>query len=143
MGPLEQLPRLCYLGTNMNRCLLILACLVCGCATVAEPSREVETPKDEGRNALIGRYVNCTLDYANQYIASSASASEIADAAVATCETQLQDLQRLMTAAMVERYNTHAGRQTAASGVKELTRDFRSKARGQVISKVLELRDRK
>jgi hypothetical protein len=127
----------------MNR-LLLCACLLSGCATTTPPpSREPETPKTESKDAAMGRYVNCTLDYANQYVTSSASASEIADAAVATCEKYLLELQRIYTVSMVGRYETQAGTQTAERGVKELIRDLRSKKRGLVISKVLELGQQK
>jgi hypothetical protein len=132
-------------GTDMNRCfvMILACCLLGGCATTTRPSPEAAASNKESIDTALRRYVDGVLDYAHRYAPSNASASEIADAAIATCETHLQDLQRVMTASMVERYDTELGVQAAREGVKELIREIRSKTRGTVISKVLELRDRK
>ena len=127
----------------MNRCVVMIlaCCLLGGCGTTTRPSPEADASNKYSIDTAKRRYLDCAFDYANRYAPSNASASEIADAAVATCETHLQDFQRVVTASMVERYDTQLGVQAAREGVRELTRKFRSDTRGTVISKVLELRE--
>lgn len=113
------------------------------CATTTPPSPESNASNKYSEDTGLCPHVNCVLDCASLYVQSNASASEISDAAVATFETHLLDVQRVMYASMVKRYETQHGVQAALEGVKELIRDLRPKTRGTVIGKVLELRARK
>lgn len=126
----------------MNRCVAIIlaCCLLEGCGTTSPTPPKADASNKYRIDTALSLYLDCAFDYGNRYAQSNASASEIADAAVATCETHLQDYQRIMTASMIQNYTTQHGIQVAREGVKEHIRESRSATRGTVISKVLEIR---
>lgn len=121
---------------------LVVTAPLWGCATISRPSADSASYKYSA-DAAQRWYLDCTFDYANRYAPTAASASEIADAAISSCETHLQDYQRAMTDYVASGMTTRRGSQAAHEGVAELVRDARSSTRGQVIGRVLSLRSQK